>query len=174
MQFTGAWEAYDPSKTLDVALQLQPGTRQVLVVNGASPFNKVMEDLIRKSLQSYENKLQITYLSGLPMPELLARLMHTPDHTIILYGALSIDATGKNFVPATQSLPMILSVANAPVYTLTDSLVGQGSVGGYVNSYASQGRIAAQDVLRILDGEKPHDIPVVKRPPISTCSMRGQ
>ena len=162
MQFTGAWEAYDPAKTLDAALKLQPGTRQVIVVNGASQFNKVMEDLIRKGLQNYENKLQITYLRGLPMPDLLTRLMHTPDHTIILYGAISSDATGTNFVPSTQSLPMILDVANAPVFTLTDALVGQGSVGGYVNSYAAQGRVAAQDVLKILDGEKTQTIPILR------------
>jgi len=162
MQFTGAWEAYDPAKTLDAALKLHPATKQVIVVNGASLFNKVMEDLTRKSLQNYESKLQITYLRGLPMPELLNRITHTPEHTIILYGAISSDSTGTNFVPSTQSLPMVLGVANAPVFTLTDALVGQGSVGGYVNSYAAQGRIAAQDVLQILDGQNPQNIPVVR------------
>ena len=129
MQFTGAWEAYDPAKTLDAALKLQPDTKQVIVVNGASSFNKVLEDLIRKGLQSYESKLQITYLRGLPMPDLLTQAhAHSRPHDHPLRSYFK-RRHRTNFVPATQSLPMILGVANAPVFTLTDALVGQGSVG---------------------------------------------
>ncbi len=160
--FTGVWMVLEPAKTLDAALQLQPDTKQVIVVNGASPFDKSIESLVRKDMEGYQNKLQFTYLSGLPMSDLMARLRQTPNHTIILYGAVSQDATGKVFINATQSLPMVVGVANAPVFTfLGDTLVGQGSVGGYVNSYAAQGRIAAEDVLRILGGEKPENIPFV-------------
>jgi hypothetical protein len=59
---------------------------------------------------------------------------------------------------------MVVGAANAPVFIMLDTLVGQGSVGGNVISYAAQGRIAAQDVMKILGGAKPQNIPIVKGP----------
>jgi len=94
------------------------------------------------------------------MSTLLPQLQHAPDHTIILYGSISQDTTGKRFIPATQSLPMVVGAANAPIFVLGDVLVGQGSVGGYVSSYATQGRLAAGDAMKILGGEKPQNIPI--------------
>ena len=75
------------------------------------------------------------------MASLLAQLRDTPSHAIVLFGSFSQDATGRHFYSATQSLPMVVGAANAPIFTLADSLVGQGSVGGYVISYARRGEL---------------------------------
>jgi PAS domain S-box-containing protein len=160
--FTGTWLVPQPAKALDVALQLQPDTKQVFVVNGSLLFDRQVEAVIRRSLQKYEGKVQFTYLSDLTMTSVLAQVRDTPRHTIILFGSVSLDAAGHSFVSATQSLPMVVDAANAPVYVLSDTLVGQGAVGGYVVSFVEQGRIAAQTAMRVLRGEKPHDIPFVK------------
>jgi ABC-type uncharacterized transport system substrate-binding protein len=163
-QFTGTWLQPSPEKTVDAALQLQPGTQQVIVLNGSSSLDKGVEDVIRKSLHSYEDKLKLTYLSGLPMSALLPMIRDTPNHTIILYGAITQDGTGTRFIAATQSLPMIIRAANAPVFTMAESMLGQGAVGGNVVNWTAQGRIAAEEVLRLLNGEKPQDIPIVRGP----------
>jgi PAS domain S-box-containing protein len=161
-EFTGTWMYSNAAKTLDVALKLQPGTEEVLVVNGASSFDKLLETSFRTELQSYEGRLKLTYLSGLSMSSLLLRLRHAPNHSIILFGSIGQDGTGRRFDSASQSLPMILAAASVPTYVARDVLVGQGSVGGYVMSYAGQGRVAAEDVMKILGGEKPQNIPIVK------------
>ena len=159
--FTGTWLVPDPAKTLDVALQLQPDTKQVIVINGSLARDRQAENIIRRSLQKYETKIQFTYLNNFSMASLLTQIRDTPRHTIILFGSVSQDATGHHFISATQSLPMVIAAANAPVFTLADTLVGQGSVGGYVISYAEQGRVAAGLAMRVLTGEKPRDIPFV-------------
>src|SRR6185503_2841268 len=65
--------AYSP--TLDVALRLQPDTREVFVVGGgASPFDELLQSLIRRDLRSFEGRVQITYLFGMTMDALLTRL----------------------------------------------------------------------------------------------------
>jgi PAS domain S-box-containing protein len=160
--FTGTWMVPQPAKTLDVALQLQPDTKQVFVVTGSLLFDRQAEAIIRRSLQKYEDKLQFTYLSNLTMTSVLAQVRNTPSHTIILFGSISRDAAEHSFISATQSLPMVIAAANAPVYVFSDTLVGQGSVGGDVISYAQQGRIAAETAMRVLGGEKPRDIPLVQ------------
>ena len=172
-QFTGTWMELDPVNTLEAALRLQPHTKQVIVVNGASELEKNREDLFRSSFGKYEGKLQFTYLRGLPMPELLDRLRHTSANTIILYGFVASDSTGREFIPATESLPMVIGAANAPVFTFADSMVGQGSVGGSVISYANQGRVAAEDALKIFGGVKPADIPYAKAPSVYLFDWRA-
>lgn len=164
--FTGTWVDLDPAKILDLALKLRPDTEQVIVVNGASPSNQLIEASYRKALHSYEDRLKFTYLSGLSMSSLLPRLRVLPDHTVILFGSISQDGTGARFIPSRQSLPMVVSAANAPIFVFADVLVVRGVVGGYVSDFASQGRIAAEDALRILGGQKPHDIPIISAPHI--------
>jgi PAS domain S-box-containing protein len=171
--FTGTHVAFDPSKTLDLALQLQPGTEQVVVVNGASAFDKRMEALFHKSLHRYEDKLRFTYLSGLPIGSLLPLLEKTTAHTIILYGTVYQDGAGARFIPATQSLPLVVGAAKAPVFVVADVLVGQGSVGGDVGSFAAQGRLAGEDVMKILGGTKPQDMPIVAGPNVYLFDWRA-
>jgi PAS domain S-box-containing protein len=156
--FAGVWINFDPAKTLEVALQLQPATQHVVVVGGSGATDRLLVGIVRGALRRYEGKVEITYLTDLAMSTLLDQLKRLPPHMIIFYALIRQDATGKHFIPATQSVPMITAVANAPVFVNSDSLVGTGAVGGYVNSYAALGQIVSRIATRILAGERPQDI----------------
>jgi hypothetical protein len=93
--FAGVWTTLEPAKTLDVALQLQPGTRHVVVVSGAAASDRYLEGLVKKSLANYEKRLEVTYLDNLEMPMLLERLKRLPDHTLVLYVNLQQDSGGS-------------------------------------------------------------------------------
>ena len=160
--FTGAWMTFNPIKTLDAALQLAPSTKRVVVVGGVGTYDRQVETILKEGFRSYESKLQFTYLVSLDMPTLLERLRRLPDNTIIVFTDFSQDAAGTHFVAATQSLPMVVNAANAPVFVLSDTLVGAGAVGGSVVSWATQGRIAAEMAIKLFDGEKPQNIPISK------------
>jgi signal transduction histidine kinase len=159
--FTGCWANFEPAKTLNVALRLQPGSRHVVVVGGISNFDKHLEAIFRDRLHGYDASLDFTYLTDLDMPTLLERLKHLPDHTIVLYTHLGRDARGVRYVGASQAGPMIAGAANAPVFGPSDVDLGQGQVGGYLHSFAKEGKIVGTMAVRILDGERPQDIPIV-------------
>jgi PAS domain S-box-containing protein len=162
-RFTGAWRTVEAAKTLEAALQLQPGTRHVVVVGGGVyPYDKRLVAIVRQQLHSYESRLEFTYLTNLEMPALLEQLKRLPEHSIVLYTAISQDAAGTRFLDETQSLPLVVGAANAPIFVMEDTFVGQGTIGGYVTSYGDEGRVAGQLAVRILKGEKPSDIPIVK------------
>jgi signal transduction histidine kinase len=160
--FTGCWEMFDPTKTLDAALNLQPGTRHVVVVGGNSSFDKHLEAIFRESLQKYEAPLDYTYLTDLDMPTLLQRLKHLPEHTIVLYTHIGMDAKANRYIGASQAAPMIANAANAPVFSPSDVDLGHGEVGGYVHSFAREGRIVGGVAVRILGGARPQDIPIAR------------
>src|SRR5206468_1989659 len=134
-------------KTLEVAVRLKPDTRNVFVVGGVSPLDRFVESIVRDGLRTYEDKYRITYLTDLAMPALLERLRQLPEHSIVVFSVLFLDAAGQRFIPEAQALPLISQASNAPVFQLIDVGLGSGVVGGYVSSFAGQGRTAAEDVL---------------------------
>jgi len=160
--FTGVWGVAQPEKTLIAALHLQPDTKHVVVVGGTGAFDRNLEALTKKSLRKYESQFEFTYLTDLDMPALLERLKRLPSKTIVYHTSIMEDAAGTHFIDATQAVPMVADAANAPVFAMDDVDVGKGTVGGYVVSWAADGRVAAGMTVRILDGVKPQEIPVVR------------
>lgn len=160
--FTGCWEVFEPNKTLDVALRLQPGSQHLVVVGGDSSSDKHLEAIFGERLRDYTARLDLTYLTDLDMPHLLERLKGLPSHTIVLYTDIGMDAKGTRYIGASRAASMIAAAANAPVFGPSDVDLGHGEVGGYLTSFALEGKIVGGIALRILNGEKPRDIPVVR------------
>ncbi len=163
-QSTGSWFQLEPAKSVGAALGLLPETRHLFVVAGQSEYDRSLTALVKADLASYENKLDVTYLTDLPMGELLERLKHLPDHSIVLYLSFFKDALGREFLNIAEALPMIAGAANAPVFGISDTQLGHGIVGGFVVSFEEQGKIAGRDALEILAGRPPQDIPIVHGP----------
>ena len=158
--FTGVRSEPKPEETLNVALHLLPQTKRVVVVGGMGEFDRQWEAIAKQVFRNYETKLDFTYLTDLAMPTLLEQLQHLPSNTIVFYTAISQDAAGERFVDSAQSVPLVLGAANAPVFVMDDVDFRAGAVGGDLVNWADNGRVAAAMALRILNGEKPQDIPI--------------
>ena len=173
-QFSGVQEDnIEGRKTIDAALRLQSGTKHVVVVAGTAPYDRYALAEARQDLRSYESKLDITYLTDLTMPQLLEKLEHLPEHTVVLLTNFAQDATGAKFISSKQAAPMIATAANAPVFSLSDVDVGYGEVGGDVISFAQEGQIVGDTALRILNGERVENIPIVKMPAVYLFDWRA-
>jgi len=171
--FTGVWSVAQPEETLKAALALQPGTKHVVVVGGVGAYDRHLEALARNSFRKYEPELDFTYLTDLSMPALIERLRQLPDHTIVYHTSIMRDADGTGFIDAHQSVPIIAAAARAPVFVVDDVDLGKGTVGGYLLSFAAIGQTAAEMTERVLNGEKPQDIPVVKSPNVYMFDWRA-
>ena len=150
---TGVMSRFDPVRTLELALRLQPDARQVVVVTGASTFDQRWEALAREQLAPYADRLQMTHLSGLPLPLLLDELAQLPPRTIVIYLTIFEDGTGEYFVARD-----LVEAASAPVYGVYDTYLGRGIVGGYIESFEAIGRETGRLALRILAGEPPQSL----------------
>jgi PAS domain S-box-containing protein len=161
MPFTGVLAQLRPEGTLNAALHLLPNTKHVVVVGGVGKFDEGWEAIAKQSFHNYESKLEFTYLFDLTMPALLERLKHLPRDTIVYHTSISQDAAGDRFIDSAQSIPMVASAANAPVFVMDDVDLRAGTVGGDLVNWADDARIAAEIATQVLNGEKPQDIPVV-------------
>ena len=156
--FTGVENGIASAETLAIALRLRPGTQHVVVVGGASDYDKQLVAAIQQQIRGFNDAVDITYLTDLAMPDLLDRLRHLPDHTIVLLTTVARDAAGVAF-KSSESGPLVAGASNAPVFSLFDLFLNHGEVGGDLSSFSAQARVAASMVLRILNGEKAQDIP---------------
>jgi PAS domain S-box-containing protein len=157
--FTGVWGMAQPEETLETALRLRPGTKHV-VVSGIALYDHHLKALAKVQFRKYELLFRFTYLTDLAIPDLLGRLKHLPRHTIVYRTSILQDAAGTRLDDEIQSVPMVAGVAKAPVFAVDEEDVGGGTVGDDVLSSVLAGQVAATMAARILNGEKPQDIPI--------------
>ncbi|HEX9191672.1 MAG TPA: histidine kinase [Candidatus Deferrimicrobiaceae bacterium] len=155
---TGVIIAENTGGVLETALRMRPGTRRVALIAGISRNDIYTEQIARKGLEPFAGRLEVIDLTRLPMEETLARVSSLPPDTVVFYGSILRDGSGRTFVPR-EALSLVSRAANAPVFGLYESYMGYGIVGGRLASFERPGRTAAGLALRVLSGESPGAIP---------------
>lgn len=159
---TGITSHPDIAGTVELALDLQPDTRQVAVIVGSGKLDKQLEGRARQALSPFQARVGISWLRGLSLAELREAVRELAPKTVILYLVTLEDRAGRVQVPVNVVRAMSSS-AKAPIYGLWDSLLGKGIVGGRLILIEDAGYEAARMGLRILEGELPAAVPVVDR-----------
>jgi PAS domain S-box-containing protein len=155
---TGISVHFDIAGTIRLALRLHPGTRQVFFVGGSSQIEQAYKDMFRSEAGPLLNGVDVTYLDGLPVGELLTRLGQLPEHSLVYHHFLLKDTAGNSY-NASQIAALTAAASNMPTYTSHAPLLGSGAVGGSFYSIERDARRAARFTLRILKGGRPQDIP---------------
>jgi PAS domain S-box-containing protein len=158
---TGVLLKREFAPTLELALALHRDTEHVVFVAGASEFDSRLVEQAKEELRPYESRVELRYLTALPLAELLTRLSRLPPRSVVLYSTLFRDGAGESFVPH-EAAEKISAAANAPVYGFLDQYLGRGIVGGHLYSVGAHGEQAARLALRILAGASPRSIAPVE------------
>jgi signal transduction histidine kinase len=145
--------AVEPLPTFELALRLQPDAREIVVITGASEFDRSWEARLRNDLPHLQTSVPIRYLSGLALDDLLRELSGLTPKAIVYVASFFRDGAGGVYVPS-RALRRMADVSAAPMYGSYSTFVGAGIVGGYVLRFEDVSRQAADLVKRILDGEK--------------------
>lgn len=138
--------------TLEVALRLHSATEQVIVVAGATEFDRSLAEAARNDFKPMAGRVAISYWIGAPHDQLLSDLSKLPPRTIVLFVSFFRDGTGQSFVPHLV-LEEISKASSAPVYGFVDQFLGRGIVGGSLYSVSFLGEEAANLTVKILRGE---------------------
>ncbi|HSE18686.1 MAG TPA: ABC transporter substrate binding protein [Pyrinomonadaceae bacterium] len=157
---TGIIRANTHRRTLDLALKLHPQTKEVFVVSGSAERDARFEKIAREELAGYENRIRITYLTDLPVDELVNRVKELPPESLILYVWQRSAVETEKALQTFQILEKIRQAASVPIYGMGSRNVGYGILGGYVQDSERNGLETAEIVRRILNGTRPRDIPV--------------
>ena len=142
------------ASTLELALSLQPDTRNVAVVAGSTSGDLESAEQFRRETSTFADRVGFTWLTNLSLPDLRDELSRLPDHTLVLYLTMFQDAAGASFTPR-QALELFAPASHAPIYGCYDTYLGHGIVGGSMVTFEEVGRKAALLGMRILAGEDP-------------------
>jgi signal transduction histidine kinase len=137
--------------TLELALRLHPATERVVVVSGTSDFDEELLAQAQVDFRPYENRVSFSYLSKLPLEQILAQLSQLSSEDIVLFITMFQDGSGQPFVPH-DVVERVSAAASVPVYGSLDQYIGRGIVGGSLYSTTKHGADTAQVVLRLLTG----------------------
>ncbi|HKQ79534.1 MAG TPA: ABC transporter substrate binding protein [Blastocatellia bacterium] len=158
--------------TLDLALKLHPATEEAIVITKPQENNKKLVTEIKQELAEFESRgVKLNYVTDLTLEELIALVKNAPAKSVILYVRYAQDTAGKSLNPY-EALSILTQSAKVPVYTAAGSLLGRGSVGGYSASLEDCATKAAEVALRIVNGVRAEDIPMVDVPTVPTFDWR--
>ncbi|MBP7829960.1 MAG: PAS domain S-box protein [Kiritimatiellae bacterium] len=161
---TGVVESYDLEATLDAALQLHPGTRQVYVINDQSSTGKANNKRVEEIMPKYAGRVSFRFTGPASMAELLDEIRGLPEKTVVLLMTFNQDRLGQVF-RYRDAAQLVCSATPLPVYGVWAFYLGDGIVGGMLTRGETHGRAAAEMTLRILAGERAEGIPVIQRCP---------
>jgi signal transduction histidine kinase len=137
---------FDVGKTIDLAGRLQPNATRVVVVTGSADFDRSWEKSARETLGDSYSGRDVEYLSGLTLEGFKEKARQLHADAILLILTVFQDAEGRKFVPR-DAAAEIAAASGAPAYAVYSSNIGQGVLGGYVETFESMG----QDMARLTD-----------------------
>jgi signal transduction histidine kinase len=146
----------DARKIVEVARRFQPNVGKVLLISGTSDLDRVYLTQFEDRLRG-EPGLSVETISNASLAELTAMVSHLPRETVVMPISYSRDPSGNSYLPR-DIVARLASVSTAPVYAVSDTYVGVGSIGGYVVSWEKTGRMAADAATQILSGKPPAEV----------------
>jgi C4-dicarboxylate-specific signal transduction histidine kinase len=137
--------------TFQLALRLQPDARRLVIVTGASQWDRERRAEIAAAIEGLRPALPIEYLAGWRNSDLAARLATLTRDAIVLTPGYFADGDGRTVTPR-ESVTMMAAASGAPIYVLYSSQIGTGAIGGRMSSFGQMGREARSIVDRLLEG----------------------
>lgn len=141
--------AYDMIGTLEVALKLVPMAKRVYVVIGVFPEHQPYVDQAQRYFRKWDGRIEFINLNDKSFEEMVTMVSSAPSETVVLYLALATDITGKVYNPR-DAAQLLSRTSTAPVFGLSDPLLGYGIVGGSLVRLEQLGTQSAKVALEIL------------------------
>jgi signal transduction histidine kinase len=146
------------SNAVAIARALVPNLKRIALVGDPferQPFRKHYAEELSQVAKEFE----IIDLSGLPLAAIKERVAVLPDDAAIIYTGIYVDGGGMAYVPP-GPLGQVAAAANRPIVGDAEPFMGNGATGGHMAMADPIARASARIALRILNGEKPADIPI--------------
>lgn len=135
----------DLAGTVQLARLLQPRATGITVFSGSAAFDKSWEETARATTAGITD-IPVEFVSGLTLDDFRGRASALDPDTILLILTVFVDAAGRKFTPADVA-KQIASVSAAPSYGVYETFLGEGVVGGRIETFETIGRKMAELVV---------------------------
>lgn len=150
--YTGFVKSPDVQSTIEIALKFHPSTKELFIIDNNEESMKKIADL-------YKDKVKIVFSDGNDILKIKEEINNLPKDTVIYFRKGFKNDTGQ-YMPVQRVADVLFKDSNIPVYSTNYIQINKESTGGMVTNGTNLGKEVSKLALRILDGEKPSDIPV--------------
>ncbi|MCK5351548.1 histidine kinase, partial [bacterium] len=161
--FTGVSEDPDFKANIDTILKIHPNTNEIAVAIDRTTTGLKVHETLMDVVADYP-QIKWRFLEDFTMEELVENVSSLHDNAVVLY-TLFLRDKEERFYEYDQSIKLITEASPVPVYGTWDFSLGYGIVGGMLTSGFYEGVDAAKIALRVLEGESPELIPIVRESP---------
>lgn len=158
---TGVVETFDIKENLELAQKFHPERKRFVVIEDNSTTARAIKSTI---LQAF-NKMTVTpkyeFLKAVSLDQLKRDAKAMAADTVFYVIPFYMDDQ-KGRYTANEVVNAVWVSTGAPVYSNWKFMVGSGVVGGKMIDGFEHGVSAANMAIRVLDGEKPMNIPIIK------------
>ncbi len=164
---------FDVRRTVELARQLQPDARRLVVMTGSAVFDRSWEATARTALRDFDPTIQIDYVSGLTLDGFKQVAAELPRDAMLLIITILQDASGRQFV-SRNAAAEIAQASGAPAYAHYSTYMGIGIVGGSMQTFAQMGADVAEIAADVLlnENQSPQIHESVARPVIDWRQLR--
>ena len=158
---TGVIETISFAQTASYMLKLFPQTRRIYILNGYSISRSIiMREEIERGINTYGVPVDFIFNENKPFAKILEEIRSLGSDTLVLIGNYHRDIDG-NYFSETDIQNLVSGASVNPVFCLTDSYTGNGTLGGMVLTSDMQCKIASSIAVEILTGKSPLQIPII-------------
>ena len=161
---TGVVEQVDLEKNFELIHKIHPNLKKLLIINDKSNTGYAVKKNLEPIIDRYENKFDIDYIDNLDIDGIKEKVSKLEKGSAVLFVLLFKDTTGKYFTYK-ESFKQIRESSNAPIYGLWDFYINYGIVGGLLTSAIGQGEAVSDMAIKVLNGTKISDIPILEKSP---------
>ena len=151
-------EDFDLKGLVEDILQLDPQTKQVVVIIGATPLEKYWTAAFRDAFEPFAGRVKFTWVNEMSFEQMQDLVSKLPPHSFVLLGLLIRDAAGVTY-NEDEALQRLHAVSSAPISGLYQNEVGLGVIGGRLYQGELEGEESARVAVRVLRGEPIASIP---------------
>lgn len=137
----------DLPRVFEAILRVRPETDTIALALGATPLERAWRKELERDTAFLAGRVRLVWLDGLSLVQMKDRVAALPPSGAVFYALLVVDAAGVPHERA-EALAELKQVSKVPIFSLFESELGRGVVGGPYWSQSRAGREAAQAVLR--------------------------
>ena len=152
---TGIVQNNDCTKTIELALELFPKTKNIAVVTDNTTTGKAYKNELKKTLQYFNKKNIWLDGSNIYYQKLLDQISGLPSDTIVLMGIWQKDCYGE-YYKMEDVYPEISKNSSSPIFGISDMGIGYGILGGHVSCAETQAAEMTRYALDILEAYNKH------------------
>ncbi len=163
--FTGVTEDIDLKGSLDLGFRVIPGAKRIFAIMDSNPSGIRIRNELERLAADRRDSSELIFIETWDSEEIVGKLISYSQSAFVMFLPTRGDPTPEHRSSNTDVIELLSMISPFPIFTCWENFIGNGATGGLVTSEFLQGKEAAEIALRILDGTKPGDIPIVKQSP---------